>query len=308
MHKSCLNHREETSKSLIPSKFNRQSNHEQHSHQYHSGRLRVCEEPSGDESDCNADSKCITSDHPVRLENTMHLAEWSEDGTEEEDDYSDVTWGDTEEDSDSSDSDDSFSDESDEEFDERIDDKLWESFLSTDPYNPLNFRACLKSNPTMTEGRPGCKEWSLEQCKKGRKIVPKVLLETYKKPSLLPHRCLRHYCQPSTEENVSFCTWKKPGISAKPEEEENKKKEKEKATVKKVRFSPVVEVHKMLTWPFALWAARRGPWEEMARDRLRFQQRIQETERAISYCLNANHREKMWAKIHGCPSTVECAH
>lgn len=62
-----------------------------------------------------------------------------------------------------------------------------------------------------------------------------------------------------------------------------------------VEFSPIVQVHKMQAWTFALQASRKGHWEEFARDRDRFQKRIKETEKAIGYCFSMSHREKLWA-------------
>ena len=44
--------------------------------------------------------------------------------------------------------------------------------------------------------------------------------------------------------------------------------------------------------------ARIGKWEELARDRQRFKDRITETERAIGYCLQPIHREKMHRLLH----------
>lgn len=53
----------------------------------------------------------------------------------------------------------------------------------------------------------------------------------------------------------------------------------------------------MRTWPFARQASRKGPWEELARDRDRFQRRIQDTELAIGYCFSQSHRKKMQAYL-----------
>ncbi|XP_024075026.2 protein phosphatase 1 regulatory subunit 15A [Terrapene carolina triunguis] len=70
-------------------------------------------------------------------------------------------------------------------------------------------------------------------------------------------------------------------------------------TAKKVRFSPVVTVHPLLVWPFASWAARRGPWEELARDRSRFRRRIEQLGAILGPCLEPGHRARAWRKIHG---------
>ncbi|XP_030076900.1 protein phosphatase 1 regulatory subunit 15B [Microcaecilia unicolor] len=46
---------------------------------------------------------------------------------------------------------------------------------------------------------------------------------------------------------------------------------------------------------------RKGCWEEFARDRCRFQKRIQETEEAIGYCLSTEHRQKILDQLQkGC--------
>lgn len=39
---------------------------------------------------------------------------------------------------------------------------------------------------------------------------------------------------------------------------------------------------------------RRGPWEELARDRCRFLRRCQEVELRISFCLQPQHRSRVW--------------
>lgn len=65
-----------------------------------------------------------------------------------------------------------------------------------------------------------------------------------------------------------------------------------------MRFSSNVTVHRIVTWSYAYRMARKGPWEECARDRSRFQKRIAETEAAIGFCLQPDHREKIRAGRH----------
>ncbi|XP_013923410.1 PREDICTED: protein phosphatase 1 regulatory subunit 15A-like [Thamnophis sirtalis] len=68
---------------------------------------------------------------------------------------------------------------------------------------------------------------------------------------------------------------------------------------KKVRFSPVVTVHSLVVWDYASRAARRGPWEEMARDRCRFHRKITQMAAILEPCLAKDHRDKVWKRIHG---------
>ncbi|XP_038663993.1 protein phosphatase 1 regulatory subunit 15B [Scyliorhinus canicula] len=192
-------------------------------------------------------------------------------------------WEDSEEDSDTVySSDDSYSEESDQELNEVV----WQSFFTDDPYNPLNFTACLASSSTknVIVDLKG-----LGECVNGRKNLTKVKLSTLQKP-VLSHKHFKHFC---TGENVRFCTWRK---SAKSIKSEGENEEVEKSVVKKLRFSPLVEVHKMVTWSFASREARRGQWLQMAQDRIRFLYRIQDTEQAIDYCLQRVHRKKIWER------------
>lgn len=42
---------------------------------------------------------------------------------------------------------------------------------------------------------------------------------------------------------------------------------------------------------------RHGPWEEIARDRCRFQRRVQEVEETISYCLSPTFRLVVFQRL-----------
>ncbi|XP_028128079.1 uncharacterized protein LOC114324429 isoform X2 [Diabrotica virgifera virgifera] len=66
---------------------------------------------------------------------------------------------------------------------------------------------------------------------------------------------------------------------------------------KRVRFADnedLCEIHQMVQWSFAYRKARKGPWEEYARDRERFNKRISETERILAPIFDGRHRENVY--------------
>ncbi|XP_044303710.1 protein phosphatase 1 regulatory subunit 15A [Varanus komodoensis] len=108
------------------------------------------------------------------------------------------------------------------------------------------------------------------------------------------HSCPAHKCsQPSSAEN------------GKPVSAETVGSQEENPVIKKVRFSPVITVHHLPVWDNASQAARKGPWEEMARDRCRFRRRIAEVGAILEPCLDREHQARMWRKIHGLPLAPE---
>ncbi|XP_054476213.1 protein phosphatase 1 regulatory subunit 15B [Anoplopoma fimbria] len=175
--------------------------------------------------------------------------------------------------------------------------QLWKALCQKDdPYHPLNFQACLQSSSATTP--PSADDPDVHHTQKlptkGNKCEkePKKTKKSTK-PSL-PERKLKHHSHPDT----TLVPWKKNGQKQQslPEEE---RENKTSSTQKKVRFSPLVQVHVMRTWPFARQASRKGHWEEMARDRDRFRRRVQETEPAIGHCFTEPHRERMRAYVDG---------
>jgi len=66
----------------------------------------------------------------------------------------------------------------------------------------------------------------------------------------------------------------------------------------KVRFCDTVEVHHMIAWSYAYREARKGKWEQEARDRERFRHRIINTDNCISWVLNKSHRDTIYRKLH----------
>uniref|UniRef100_A0A3B5KUL5 Protein phosphatase 1, regulatory subunit 15B n=1 Tax=Takifugu rubripes TaxID=31033 RepID=A0A3B5KUL5_TAKRU len=146
---------------------------------------------------------------------------------------------------------------------------LWNSLKAHhDPYHPLNFQACLRT--ASVESPP----WKDQKTKKS----------ITSKPSL-QERPSKHY-----HPEITVVPWTRPGKSEKTNNQSG-------STQKKVRFSPVIHVHVMRSWLFARQASRKGNWEEMARDRDRFQRRIKEAEASIGSCLNPAHRRKIRANL-----------
>ncbi|XP_076753583.1 protein phosphatase 1 regulatory subunit 15 [Xylocopa sonorina] len=72
------------------------------------------------------------------------------------------------------------------------------------------------------------------------------------------------------------------------------KAEESVSHVQKVKFDLNPVVHVMIQWDFAYRAARKGPWEEMARDRERFRGRINCIERVLNPILTVQHRTHIW--------------
>jgi hypothetical protein len=62
---------------------------------------------------------------------------------------------------------------------------------------------------------------------------------------------------------------------------------------KKVRFDLKPKIHVMRTWDFAHRQARIGEWETLARDRVRFTDRIKKLESIIAPVLSREHRDKI---------------
>lgn len=67
---------------------------------------------------------------------------------------------------------------------------------------------------------------------------------------------------------------------------------------KKVRFDDKTNVHLMVAWDYAYRAARLGPWEQIARDRCRFRDRILRLEMTLSPVLREDHREKIYKSLY----------
>lgn len=64
--------------------------------------------------------------------------------------------------------------------------------------------------------------------------------------------------------------------------------------VKKVQFNETPKIHHLITYGFAYQESRKGNWEQVARDRIRFQNRIKLIGNEISPILNEQHRMKIY--------------
>lgn len=61
-----------------------------------------------------------------------------------------------------------------------------------------------------------------------------------------------------------------------------------------MKFDLIPIVHIMVQWDYAYRAARKGPWEEMARDRERFKRRINCIAAVLDPILTRQHRAHVW--------------
>ncbi|OCT70911.1 protein phosphatase 1 regulatory subunit 15A [Xenopus laevis] len=170
----------------------------------------------------------------------------------------------------------------------KLDKDLWASFCQNDdPYNPLCFAMPTKSPKKTHEPKKDIAGYSVN--------YPVLLGESGEEdfknhtPShreTLCNKLSSHSQVPLDQLNEELV------------EPFNKTQKQKRSHIKRVRFSPTVKVHHMVAWSYAYRTARKGPWEEYARDRCRFQRRIAETEAAIGFCLDPQHREKIRALLH----------
>lgn len=88
--------------------------------------------------------------------------------------------------------------------------------------------------------------------------------------------------------------------------EVNKRWEQEVGKDVRGRSSPRVtfggqKVQRMVAWDHAYREARRGPWEEQARDRARFAQRVATLEPTLSKVLDPGHRRAVYRRLYAPP-------
>ncbi|CAI9557182.1 unnamed protein product [Staurois parvus] len=225
--------------------------------------LLPSEETSLSESECeDEETEKDSSLEDSSVDSGMQES-WTPKSKEDMDESGDESdWSDEENDSWDSESDEDCS----------RDDDLWASFCQNDdPYNPLSFAMPTRSPKSC----PSIEEHG------GSQTLNCTMKPQAKKPVLSSSECSSK-CASQKDESECFEEIKKPANPG----------------VKKVCFSSNVTVHRMVTWSYAYRMSRKGPWEEYARDRSRFQKRIAETEAVIGFCLQPGHREKIWTARH----------
>lgn len=181
--------------------------------------------------------------------------------------------------------------------------ELWGLSKEKDPYHPLNFTAVeLRGERRREEANEEEEQQQKEKNNVHRRAsadTPQICVPRRQigvKPSLTQRRIQRH-----THPQVFLRPWVRPCPSADNTASSAPSAKRTSRTQRKVRFSPEVQVHIMRSWDFARRSCRRGVWEELARDRDRFKRRIQECERSVGVCLRAEHRQKVWRRIHPGP-------
>nr|XP_060636459.1 uncharacterized protein LOC132777924 [Anolis sagrei ordinatus] len=165
--------------------------------------------------------------------------------------------------------------------------------MNNDPFHPLCFTKPIKVLKLPSSSLPEPKnheEITISFYLKQQDSKPEQMCGPSKQPwprkdpRATHRRSIHNCCQPDTRKSDDTVTSSTQDGSQ---------------VIKKVRFSSVVTIHPLIAWDYASRTARQGPWEEMARDRCRFHRRIAEVGAILQPCLEMEHRDKMWMKLHG---------
>lgn len=145
--------------------------------------------------------------------------------------------------------------------------KLWNTFNSSqDPYNPFNFKAKLHTGSNRCEGKS----------------------TVHRMGSLLPLNTEHSVSSPSKGEdgfcNGAFNSFKDGTATG-------------NVAMKAVKQKKVTFIDEVTEYYVCSQEDRKGPWEELARDRCRFQKRVQEVEVSISHCLTTEHRRRVLQRL-----------
>ncbi|XP_061447188.1 protein phosphatase 1 regulatory subunit 15A isoform X2 [Rhineura floridana] len=173
-------------------------------------------------------------------------------------------------------------------------------FLNNDPFHPLCLSKPIQAHKTTTSTPYEPKEFTVSFYSTSLDSKPEELYNLPKQPlpkrdpRVTPRQPAHKCCWPDSKKSCDPVTTETSSVS----QEANR-------VIKNVRFSPEVTVHPLVVWDYASRAARRGPWEEMARDRCRFRRRVAEVGAILEHCLGTEHRAKVWRKIYGIPNSIQ---
>ncbi|NP_001088578.1 protein phosphatase 1, regulatory subunit 15B [Xenopus laevis] len=181
----------------------------------------------------------------------------------------------------------------------KLNNDLWASFCrNDDPYNPLCFAMPTKTSKKIHEAKDIN---AVTDSATGVSVTYSVLLEesgaeskrkNWRNPKV--GKIQSPWVKQLSHNSVELGQGNADLLECLDEPQKH-----ETGFIKKVHFSPTVKVHHMVVWSYAYRMARKGPWEEYARDRCRFQRRIAETDGVIRNFLEPQHREKIWTRFQG---------